>query len=177
MTLIEWYAHYAHLTAEDGSRYFLFSTFVAYDPIEQLLGGKFPHMISTLVDVSNGKTYHHRDMKRLKKFARGHSDVQTAKGDYFTWKGEDKPFQYDFHVAWSDSHSSFSIDTEIKMIKPPLALNGTGYIKLPKGDSGYYSQTRLKATGHLTIDGAAKKISGIQFALQQTDDRAKPAIP
>ncbi len=98
MTVIEWYAHYAHLTAEDGSRYFLFSTFVAYDPIDHVLDGKFPHMIATLVDVNNGKTYQHVDMGRLKTFATGHADAQTEKGDYFKWKGKNKPFQYDVSV-------------------------------------------------------------------------------
>ncbi len=167
MTLIEWSAHYAHLTAEDGARYFLFSAFITYDPIEQVLGGKFPHMIATLVDVNNGKTYYHHDMRRLRSFAVGHADVQTANGDYFKWKGEDKPFQYDFHVAWRDSHIDFSLETELKMIKPLLAVNGSGYIKLPKGDSGYYSQTRLEATGRLTINGAEKKVSGIQWVDRQ----------
>ena len=167
MTLIEWYAHYAHLTSEDGSRYFLFSAFITYAPLEQLLHGKFPHMISTFVDINKGKTYHHRDMKRLKVFARGYADVKSANGDYFTWKGKNKPFQYDFHVAWRDSHVDLSVNTELEMVKPPLAINGTGYIKLPKGDSGYYSQTRLKVTGDLTINGVTKKVSGIQWIDRQ----------
>src|ERR1041384_2825102 len=77
MTLAEWHAHYAHLTAEDGSRYLLFTTFVTFDPVEQMIGGKFPHTIAALVDVTKGKTYHHRDMERLKNFAPGHADVET----------------------------------------------------------------------------------------------------
>src|SRR6266568_3561751 len=167
MTLVEWHAHYAHLTAEDGSRYFLFTTFVTYDPVEPLIAGKFPHTITTLVDVSKGKTYHHRDMERLKTFAAGHADVQTADGDYFTWKGEDKPFEYDFHVAWRDSDADISVTTSLKMIKPPLAVNGSGYIKLPKGDSGYYAQTRLETKGELAIAGVKKKVSGIQWIDRQ----------
>ncbi len=167
MTLIEWNAHYVHLTAEDGSRYFLFTTFVTYDPIEKLLGGVFPHAISTLIDLTNGKTYHHRDMRRLKRFAEGHADAETAKGDYFKWKGKDKPFQYDFHVAWQDSQIDYCVDLALEMVKPPLVVNGTGYIQLPKGHSGYYSQTRLKATGHLTINGARKKVTGIQWVDRQ----------
>ena len=166
-TLIEWNAHYIHLTAEDGSTYFLFTTFVTYDPIEKILRGIFPHTISTLIDLTNGKTYHHRDMRKLKRFARGHADVETAKGDYFKWKGKDKPFQYDFHVAWHDSQVDYSADLAIKMVKPPLVVNGTGYIQLPKGHSGYYSQTRLKAAGHLTINGARKKVTGIQWIDRQ----------
>jgi predicted secreted hydrolase len=167
MTLVEWHAHYAHLTAEDGSRYFLFATFVTFDPVEQMIGGKFPHTILTLVDVTNGKTYHHRDMERLKSIASGHADVQTTNGDYFTWKGEDKPFEYDFHVAWRNSLGDISLTTALKMTKPPLAVNGSGYIKLPKGDSGYYSQTRLETKGELTINGVRKKVSGIQWIDRQ----------
>src|SRR6478672_6612609 len=43
MTLAEWHAHYAHLTADDGSRYLLFTTFITFDPVEEMIGGKFPH--------------------------------------------------------------------------------------------------------------------------------------
>lgn len=167
MTLIEWYAHYAHLTAEDGSRYFLFMTFVTFDPIEALLGGKFPHVISTLVDVDRAQTYHHRDLARLTRFAAGHADAQSAKGDYFKWKGADQPFQYDLHVAQRDAKVDYSLDLELKMVKPPLVLNGSGYIKLPKGDSGYYSQTRLKSTGRLTLNGVTKTVSGTQWIDRQ----------
>ena len=166
-TLIEWNAHYFHLTAEDGSKYFLFTTFVTYDPIERVLRGIFPHTISTLIDLTNRKTYHHRDMQPLKHFATGHADAETQKGDYFKWKGEGQPFQYDFHVAWQDEEVDYSTDLALKMVKPPLVLNETGYIKLPKGDSGYYSQTRLNATGHLTIDGTRKKVTGIQWVDRQ----------
>jgi predicted secreted hydrolase len=165
--LAEWHAHYAHLTAEDGSRYLLFATFITYDPIEMMIGGKFPHAIMTLVDVTNRKIYHHRDLARLKTFASGHADVQTTNGDYFTWKGESKPFQYDFHVGWRDSLADISVTTALKMIKPPLAVNGSGFIKLPKGDSGYYSQTRLETKGELTLNGVTKKVSGIQWIDRQ----------
>lgn len=167
MTLIEWYAHYAHLTAEDGSRYFLFVTFVTFDPIEGLLGGKFPHVISTLIDVDHAKTYHHRDMARLKQFAAGYADAQSAKGDYFKWKGADKPFQYDLYVAQRDAKVDFSVNLALKMVKPPLAVNGSGYIKLPKGDSGYYSQTRLQSAGRLTLNGVTKTVSGTQWIDRQ----------
>src|SRR6187551_2504599 len=46
-TLAEWHAHYAHLTAADGTRYLLFTTFVTFDPVEPMIGGKFPHTIAT----------------------------------------------------------------------------------------------------------------------------------
>jgi len=55
----------------------------------------------------------------------------------------------------------------LKMLKPPLAVNGSGYIKLPKGDSGYYSQTRVETKGELAINGVTKKVSGIQWIDRQ----------
>ena len=167
MTVAEWHAHYAHLTAQDGSRYLLFTTFITYDPVEPIIGGRFPHMIATLVDVTNGKTYHHRDMEHLKTFAPGHAEVETADGDYFRWKGADKPFQYDFHVAWHETNADISATTELKMIKPPLAVNGSGYIKLPKGLSGYYSQTRVETKGELAINGVTKNVAGIEWIDRQ----------
>jgi predicted secreted hydrolase len=167
MTLIEWHAFYAHLSGDDGTRYLLFTTFVTYDPIEPLLEGKFPHLISTLIDVNAQKTYRHRSMAKLKKYAEGHAEMESQKGDYFRWKGMDKPFQYALHVAWKDSQVDYCADLDLSAIKPPLAVNGTGYIKLPKGDSGYYSQTRLQATGELTINGERKKVSGVQWLDRQ----------
>jgi predicted secreted hydrolase len=167
MTLAEWHAHYAHLTADDGSRYLLFTTFITFDPVEELIDGKFPHAIATLIDVTKAKTYFHRDMEHLKTFAPGHAEVETAHGDYFKWKGAEKPFQYDFHVAWKDSGADVSLTTELKMLKPPLAVNGSGYIKVPKGESGYYCQTRVETKGELTINGQKKKISGIQWIDRQ----------
>jgi predicted secreted hydrolase len=167
LTMIEWHALYAHLRGDDGSRYLLFTTFVSYDPIEPLLQGKFPHMISTLIDVGGKRTYSHRSMARLKQYAAGHADMESEKGDYFRWKGMEKPFQYALHVAWKDSQVDYSADLDLSMLKPPLAVNGTGYIKLPKGDSGYYSQTRLQATGQLAIDGVRKKLSGVQWVDRQ----------
>jgi predicted secreted hydrolase len=166
-TLAEWHAHYAHLTAEDGTRYLLFTTFVTFDPVEPMIGGKFPHVIATLVDVTHGKTYRHRDMGPLKTFAFGHADVQTTNGDYFRWQGEAKPFQYEFHVAWREPLEAISVTTALKMVKPPLAVNGSGYIKLPKGDSGYYCQTRLETKGELTLNGITKKVAGIHWIDRQ----------
>jgi predicted secreted hydrolase len=164
MTIAEWHAHYTHLTAEDGSRYFLFTTFVTFDPVEALVGGKFPHTISTLVDVTKGKTYYRREMGRLKTFAPGHADVATTNGDYFKWRGDSKPFEYDFHVGWRDlAAGDISFTAALKMTKPPLIVNGSGFINLPKGESGYYSQTRLQTKGELTLNGVTKKVSGIQW--------------
>ena len=90
-TVTEWFAHYSHLRADDGSRYLLFSTFVTFDPIEGILGGRFPHFIAALIDVDNAKTYLHRDNIKLTRFAQGHADAATKKGDYFRWKGENAP--------------------------------------------------------------------------------------
>jgi len=166
-TLAEWYALYAHLAAEDGGRYLLFTTFVTFDPVEPLLHDRFPHVISTLVDVTDNASYHHSSMTKLKRFSEGHVDTETTKGDYFRWNGAAKPFEYDFHVAWSDAGVDYSANLNLKMIKPPLLLNGTGYVRLPSVDSGYYSQTRVKATGQLRINGADKKVSGILWVDRQ----------
>ncbi len=167
MTLIEWYAHYSHLTAADGTRYLFFATFVTFDPIEAFLGGKFPHLIGTLVDVTHAKTWHHRDLTPLKSFSAGHADTETAAGDFFRWLGDDQPFCYALRVGWKDDQVEVRLDEQLRALKPPLAVNGTGYIKLPKGDSGYYSQTRLAATGTLTLNGVTQPITGVHWIDRQ----------
>jgi len=166
ITLVEWYAVYAHLTAVDGTRYLLFTTFVTYDPVELVLGNRFPHEISTLIDVTHNTTYHHTSMAKLREFAEGHADAETFKGDYFRWKGADRPFEYDFHVAWDDAQIDCSADLHLKMIKPPLAVGG-GHVKQPQGDSGYYSQTRIEAAGELTLGGKGKRVSGVAWVDRQ----------
>ncbi len=166
-TLVEWFAHYTHLTADDGSTYFLFTTFVTFDPVEPLVQGKFPHVISAFVDINNGKTYHDSDMARLKVFAEGHANMETVKGDFFRWKGSDQPFHYVYHVARKHSEGKYAVDLDLAMVKPPLAINGTGFIRLPKGTSGYYSQTRLKASGRLRIDGVEKHVHGVHWVDRQ----------
>ncbi len=166
-TLIEWFAHYTHLTADDGTRYFLFSTFVTYDPVEDVLHGKFPHVISTFINVTVGETYHHRHMEKLKEFAAGHANAESATGDYFRWKGNDRPFLYDYHVDRHDEQVNYAVDLELEMVKSPLVVNGTGYVALPKGTSGYYCQTRLKAKGDLVINGQRKRVQGIHWVDRQ----------
>jgi carboxymethylenebutenolidase len=167
MTVAEWHAHYAHLTSEDGKRYLLFTTFITYDPVEFVIGGKFPHAIATLIDVENRRTYHHRDHTHLKKFEPGHADVETVQGDYFRWKGDAHPFEYDFHVGWKDEDGDVAVTTALKMTKPPLVVNGSGFVQLPKGDSGYYSQTRLEAKGELFLNGKKQRVSGIEWIDRQ----------
>lgn len=166
-TLVEWFANYSHLTADDGSRYFLFTTFVTFDPVEKLVQGKFPHEITTLVDVSNSKSYHSRDLAKLKTFATGHAHAETAAGNFFRWKGSDKPFCYDYHVVQTTKDVEYAVDLDLTMVKPPLVINGSGFIHLPKGTSGYYSQTRLKASGVLRINGVEKKVQGIHWVDRQ----------
>ncbi|OGV83553.1 MAG: hypothetical protein A3K19_19815 [Lentisphaerae bacterium RIFOXYB12_FULL_65_16] len=166
-TVMEWFAHYAHLTAADGHRYFLFTTFVTYDPIEKELGGRFPHLIATLVDVTNRKTYHYRDLQPLAKFASGHAEAETVGGDHFRWRGADRPFQYEFGVTVREGDTTLAVALDLEMVKPPLVVNGTGYICEPKGVSGYYSQTRCRATGSITVNGVKQDVQGVQWIDRQ----------
>ncbi|HID77949.1 MAG TPA: hypothetical protein EYP56_18380 [Planctomycetaceae bacterium] len=136
--------------------------------MENILQGKFPHMITALIDVAEQKTYHHHhDFAKLKRFAAGHADVESRSGDYFRWRGMEHPFQYDYHVRRDDGEIAYSVNLRLRMVKPPLVLNGTGYIALPKGISGYYSQTRLEAEGDLLINGVRKKVRGVHWVDRQ----------
>jgi len=164
--LIEWQAHYLHLTGDDGSRWFLFTTFVTFDPLEPFLGGKFPHQIGTLVDLDHGTTHEYKDMDPLAVYAEGYAEARAKPGNLFVWKGEDQPFQYDLQVAWK-SDVGFALVASATMVKPPLAVNGTGFVQLPKGDSGYYSQTRLTVDGELSVNGVKRHVTGIQWVDRQ----------
>ncbi len=164
--LIEWQAHYLHLTGDDGSRWFLFTTFVTFDPLEPFLGGKFPHQMGTLIDLDHGRTYAYQDLAPLAVYAAGHAEARAKPGNAFSWKGAEQPFEYDLQVAWKDQ-VDVALTVSSTMVKPPLAVGGTGFVQLPKGDSGYYSQTRLAVDGELTLDGVKRHVTGVQWIDRQ----------
>ncbi len=180
--LMEWFANYGHITADDGSKYSYFITYVTYDPLEDprltALGARldlpigtsfFPHKIFTLVDEQNQTIYTTGDYTKLKKFESEKADVETGTGDILRWKGRRQPFQYDLTSSGFDSYSgtTYSVDLDLKMAKSPLVLNGIGYIRQPLGVSGYYSQTKVEVDGKLIINGIEKHVKGINWIDRQ----------
>jgi predicted secreted hydrolase len=170
-TLMEWYAHYGHLTAEDGSKYTYFVTLVGYDPLEPLAGSFFPHTIFNLVDETNQRYYNYISYEKLSEFSSLNVSMATLDGKSFRWKGLDKPFEYRLIVDGAGGPEGdathFNLDIDLTMLKRPLVVNGNGFIRQPVGMSGYYSQTRLAINGTLTIGDQSKKVTGIQWIDRQ----------
>jgi predicted secreted hydrolase len=178
---MEWFAHYGHVVADDGSKYSWFITLVTYDPLENLYLPDdildkgysqhfFPHKIFTLVDEQNQRIYTSADHRKLKKFAKGKADVESATGDIFKLKSDSTPFQYKLSAQSEDVNSPgvlYGIDVDLKMTKPPLVLDGDGYVRQPYGISGYYSMTRVETGGKIMIDGVEKRVKGITWIDRQ----------
>lgn len=76
--------------------------------------------------------------------------------------GELRPFQYDLEVRGSSRHPGASIEFEMNTIKRPAIIGENGYIEIGKsGNSWYYSLTRMKVRGTLSLDGSLEAVSGI----------------
>ena len=178
-TVAEWPAIYGHLVADDSSSYFFFSTMVTYDPAESqflqsLIGVNlgenfFPHQIFTLSDENNQRVYSYFENDGLKKFDYGHLDVETNSGSYLRWKGTDKPFQYHLYQRGTDSYTNtnYMLDLDLYAVKPPLLLDGEGFVVQVAGVNGHFALTRLNVSGSITINDKTKPVKGILWLDRQ----------
>jgi len=150
-TIMEWFANYGHLTADDGSKYVYFVTFISYDPLETVVGMTFPHMIICLIDEDNQEHHSYGNHCNLKRFDRQHAYIETEDGNYLRWKGWCNPFQYELHAKGYGYQFEYILDLDFDLVKRPLTPNKTGFVRQPVGVSGYYCMTRLDVNGSITF--------------------------
>lgn len=56
------------------------------------------------------------------------------------------------------------LELSFEQAKPPMIINGSGKIDMPEGGlSNYYSLTRMKTSGKLSMKGSSYKVSGISW--------------
>lgn len=68
------------------------------------------------------------------------------------------PFEYEFETNHSDMH----VKGQLKSLKPPMMVGGTGYVPIgSSGNSWYYSLTRLDVDAVLTYNGITERITGL----------------
>lgn len=82
--------------------------------------------------------------------------------DYFRSKkdihGELIPFTYEF----ATHAPNMKLQANATAIKPPLMVNGDGYINIGNsGKSWYYSLTRMNVQGTLTFNGVTEQFTGL----------------
>ncbi len=131
----------------------------------------FAHFAIT--DESNKKFYH------TEKQSRGNFGDAGASEQYYktfigNWSAQDLG-RYQLIQAETDS---FSLALILEPIKPPVLQGENGYSRKgrdPKNASMYYSYTRLKSTGALTLNGTRYTVEGEswkdhEFGTSQLDE-------
>ncbi len=67
------------------------------------------------------------------------------------------PFEYELETFHSDMH----LTAQLKSIKKPMIVGGTGYVPIgSSGNSWYYSLSRLDVEAVVTFDGVTEKVVG-----------------
>jgi predicted secreted hydrolase len=141
---IEWWYFTGLLKGSDGKRYSTFFTVFASQGIA------LP--VSQVVDLETGAIVGHTETAGPAKISSTGLDVRLPQGSLRYAKG-----------AWRFGTTSpgYGIDVTATPRKPYVLHGKDGYIKQSSaGLSGYYSNTRLAATGTLTTAAGAVKLSG-----------------
>ena len=77
----------------------------------------------------------------------------------------------DGRYSLAATEGRYTLDIDLEETKVPVLHGGNGLLDMgPAGESFYYSRTRLRATGSLTIDGVSRKVSGKAWMDQQWGD-------
>jgi predicted secreted hydrolase len=168
-TVMEWFAVYGHVTSDEGYKFSFFATLVGYDPLERIesIGSFFPHSIFVLTDETNQAHYSYASYAPLAAFDSTRPRIETEDGNLFEGKGWQAPFQYELQVEGQEGDIGYSLDLDLDMIKRPLIVNGTGYVRQPEGVSGYYAMTRLAVDGDLTLAGKSRHVQGVGWIDRQ----------
>jgi 4-hydroxybenzoate polyprenyltransferase len=117
-----------------------------------------------ITDEQNG-TYHRRIIHGTLRANDRKLDISNGG----SWWVEVDRFSYEIHVE----NPGISLDLRMTAEKPPLLVGGSGRVSLGEaGDSYYYSQTRLKVVGRLTLNSVETEISGIGWIDRQWGDWA-----
>ena len=163
---VEWWYFNGHLTDADGASYsFHFVGFkvmgVAFVGQPGDTQARFMHL--TLATPNEGVAV------KSERLALG-SEAKPPQGfaisvDDWSIRGADQRYFLD---ATEDGYG-FSL--ELEDTKKPVLHGGSGLLDMgPAGESFYYSRTRLKAEGVLTIDGAPREVWGEGWMDQQWGD-------
>ncbi len=176
----EWWYYNGFLTSEDGTEYSFMLTFFkinfAKGRLLDVLPTKFHRMLFPLIegravnahisDLTNRQFYpeyvHYGALPvithALPKKMHVHFGRELA-----------KMHKHHQHIMFSRGKNSFRL--RLKSRKKPIMWGDGGVIPMgEKGDSYYYSLTRLNTEGTLTIQGKTKRVKGIAWLDHQWGD-------
>jgi len=137
----EWWYFNGHVSDEKGFHYGLMVCFFK--------NGK---LYLAVADEHNNKFYK-AIIKNKLKASREKLDISIGNN----WWVERDKFTYQIHIE----HSIIGLDLNMISERPPLLIGGKGIVSIGNGGSSYYySQTRLKTEGKLTLNDREIKIRG-----------------
>lgn len=153
-----WYANF-HLTG--CSTRTEYGAFVAFIKIAQ-------NLFFSISDLNQKKIYSDTKFGILTA-AKGELKL-TLNGlsnkDYFYTKrmaGNPVPFQYKLIANGIDREQNnqvMRLDVDMHCLKPPMIAGGDGLVDIGNGWSYYYSQTKIKVSGSITVHGTTEDVTG-----------------
>ncbi len=163
---VEWWYFNGHLTDADGASYsFHFVGFkvVGIELVGQSSDVKARFMHLTLATPDEGVAV---KSERLALGIQGKPPQGFAISvDDWSIRGANQ------HYSLDAAEGGYGFSLELEDTKKPVLHRGTGLLDMgPAGESFYYSRTRLKAEGVLTIDGATREVWGEGWMDQQWGD-------
>ncbi|MHC1727634.1 MAG: lipocalin-like domain-containing protein [Syntrophobacteraceae bacterium] len=168
----EWWYYTGNLVSDEGRRYgfqltfFRFRTMPASTADGQAKGSsawrtsQIYAAHAAISDISSGTFHHSEKLSRTALDLAGTREQDGRVEVFLTqWRATITP---EFHNLTA-GEPGFSFSLDLYPEKPPVAHGESGYSKKGEdaGEAGcYYSITRFKATGNVTIDGREHRVHG-----------------
>lgn len=158
-----WYVNLHLMNLESGRKY---DVMLTYFPKQELL--PVPMRYFMITDRENGR------YSPSKKFTFGSMkssdekhDIRFRKGLRFdSWIQLETGFAFEYKVNVDNSRDGLYMLMRLR--RPPLPVNGDGYVPVGVGGySYYYSLTRLNAAGYLKLNGKYIPVIGIGWVDHQ----------
>src|SRR5262247_2247787 len=166
---IEWWYYTGHLESESGKRYGYQVTFFRFGLRErqQDMKNKPPLFTDLYMAQFAGSDIDRKKFLFRERLNRGYEGKAGAATDrYLVWN-EDWKVEGDLKahlIQMNDRGTRLSL--RLSSLKPPVLHGDNGLSQKGEGDgraSYYYSLTRLKSEGEITIDGKTEKVGGLSW--------------
>jgi predicted secreted hydrolase len=163
-----WYANFHLVGSTSGKEY---GAFVSYFY-------PYPMMGFSISDISEEKTYSmikygllisktgKLDLTFISKNFCDRWYTKTENGDLL-------PFQYKMVVtanAREEKRDLMKLDLDMRSLKAPLIVGGTGLVEIANGMSYYYSLTKIEVIGKITLNGYTEDVTGFAWFDHQWGD-------
>jgi predicted secreted hydrolase len=164
----EWWYYTGHLETESGKRYGYQVTFFRFGVRDRQNNRQeqplFTDLYMTHFALSDSAKKEFRFRERINRGYGGKAGAATDK--YLVWNEDWKVEgdERDHKIEVKDRATGLSL--ALKSLKPPVLHGANGHSQKGQGEgraSYYYSLTRMRTEGELTIDGKQEKVRGLSW--------------